>query len=80
MKPRQKPATEQNTTLQEVNMDLAMKMAMNICHDLHEGYVPGCGRCLSLADMEKAREAIAAIIRLTEVADKVGIPTSAYGF
>lgn len=48
--------------------DAAMKAAMSICHDLHEGYVPGCGRCLALpneeqSDMEKAREFIAETIR-----------------
>jgi hypothetical protein len=43
--------------------DAAMKAAMSICHDLHEGYVPGCGKCLSNDDMEKAREFIAKTIR-----------------
>lgn len=43
--------------------DRAMRAAMNIAHDLHEGYVPGCGK-LSLADMAAAREHIASIIRI----------------
>jgi len=44
-------------------IDTAMKAAMDICHDLNEGYIPGCGKCLSLVDMQDARETIAAIIR-----------------
>lgn len=40
-----------------------MIFAMSICHDLHEGHVPGCGKCLSLNDMQKARDYIAQLIR-----------------
>ena len=36
----------------------AENAAKSICHDLHEGYVPGCGRCLSLMDTEAARSFI----------------------
>jgi hypothetical protein len=40
----------------------ADNVAADVCHDLHEGYVPGCGRCLSLADMQEARTFIASIV------------------
>ncbi len=55
-----------------MNEDNAMRAAMNICHDLHEGHIPGCGKELSLADTQKAREHIAEIIRKTIGVGQVG--------
>lgn len=43
--------------------DPAVAAAMNICHDLHEGHVPGCGKCLTLEDTPAARLHLASIIR-----------------
>jgi len=47
----------------QFSQDWAMRAAMGICHDLHEGHVPGCGICLSLENMQAAREYIADLLR-----------------
>lgn len=52
--------------------DFAMRAAMNIGHDLHEGHIPGCDNGkLSLADSPAAREHIATIIRNTDAAGRI---------